>query len=148
MGRAQAHGPTIRRLEPDAPASAGANVGAFDGHVEAFGNTAMMTAYPGPMTGALSLGWRLALLPQSVGKAHGLCLHQDEVRLPIIANDRPGLLATLAHKLLIQKIELHNAKIITLGNRAEDTFLISAKKGQKLDVMRIKMLREALTAEI
>lgn len=69
-------------------------------------------------------------------------------KLDIIANDRPGLLATLAHKLLIQEIELHNAKINTLGNRAEDTFLISAKNGQKLDTQRVKTLREALIAEI
>ncbi len=69
-------------------------------------------------------------------------------KLEIIANDRPGLLATLAHKLLIQEIELHNAKIITLGNRAEDTFLISAKKGQKLDMHRINALRETLIADI
>lgn len=69
-------------------------------------------------------------------------------KLEIIANDRPGLLATLAHKLLIQEIELHNAKINTLGNRAEDTFLISARKGQKLDMQRINALRDALIADI
>jgi [protein-PII] uridylyltransferase len=69
-------------------------------------------------------------------------------KLDIVANDRPGLLAMLAHKFLMQDIELHNAKINTLGNRAEDTFLISAKKGQKLDKQRIEMLREALTTEI
>ncbi len=69
-------------------------------------------------------------------------------KLDIVANDRPGLLAMLAHKFLMQDIELHNAKINTLGNRAEDTFLISAKKGQKLDMKRIEMLKEALTTEI
>jgi [protein-PII] uridylyltransferase len=69
-------------------------------------------------------------------------------KLEIIANDRPGLLATLAHKLLIQEIELHNAKINTLGNRAEDTFLISARKGQILNMQRINALRETLIADI
>ncbi|MDP2071512.1 [protein-PII] uridylyltransferase [Methylotenera sp.] len=69
-------------------------------------------------------------------------------KLEIIANDRPGLLATLAHQFLVHEIELHNAKINTLGNRAEDTFLISAKKGQKLDALRILALKEALISEI
>lgn len=69
-------------------------------------------------------------------------------KLEIIANDRPGLLATLARKFLMLEIELHNAKINTLGNRAEDSFLISAKKGQKLDAQHIQSLREALIAEI
>lgn len=69
-------------------------------------------------------------------------------KLEIVANDRPGLLATIAHKFLIQEIELHNAKINTLGNRAEDTFLISAKQGQKLDITHIKILQETLLADI
>lgn len=69
-------------------------------------------------------------------------------KLNIVANDRPGLLATLASQLLILEIELHNAKINTLGSRAEDTFLISAKKGQKLDALRIVALREAIISEI
>jgi [protein-PII] uridylyltransferase len=43
---------------------------------------------------------------------------------------------------------LHNAKIYTLGNRAEDTFLISANKGQRLDALRVLALKEALISEI
>jgi [protein-PII] uridylyltransferase len=69
-------------------------------------------------------------------------------KVEIIANDRPGLLATLAHQFLIHGIELHNAKINTLGNRAEDTFLISAKKGQKLNPQQILLLQTALQTEI
>lgn len=69
-------------------------------------------------------------------------------KLDIIANDRPGLLATLAHQFLVLEVELHNAKINTLGNRAEDTFLISANKGQKLDALRIIALKEAIVSEI
>ncbi len=69
-------------------------------------------------------------------------------KLDIIANDRPGLLATLAQQFLKHDIELHNAKINTLGNRAEDTFLISAKNGQKLDLPSIQSLQLALMDEI
>lgn len=69
-------------------------------------------------------------------------------KLDIIANDRPGLLATLAQQLLKYGIKLHNAKINTLGNRAEDTFLISAQNDQKLDAQHIESLRQALLAEI
>ncbi len=69
-------------------------------------------------------------------------------KLEIIANDRPGLLAAIAHKLLSQEIELHNAKINTLGNRAEDTFLISARKGKKLSLAKIETLHDMLVTEI
>ena len=64
--------------------------------------------------------------------------------LEIVANDRPGLLACIAHKLLKLEILLHNAKINTLGNRAEDTFVISAKRNQKLEDECIKDLEVLL----
>jgi [protein-PII] uridylyltransferase len=69
-------------------------------------------------------------------------------KLEIVANDRPGLLASLAHQLLAEEIELHNAKINTLGNRAEDIFLISARKGKKLNPGKLEALRSALINEI
>ncbi|MEY3885691.1 MAG: hypothetical protein RIS87_1466 [Pseudomonadota bacterium] len=69
-------------------------------------------------------------------------------KLEIVANDRPGLLATLANKLLINGIELHNAKINTLGNRAEDTFLISAKRGKLLSGQQLEVLKIALISDI
>jgi len=64
--------------------------------------------------------------------------------LEVIAGDRPGLLSTLAHTFLEQNIHLQTAKINTLGNRAEDTFLISAKDGGKLNELDIKALEQAL----
>jgi [protein-PII] uridylyltransferase len=45
--------------------------------------------------------------------------------LSVIAADRPGLLYTIASTLTEHGINLHTAKIATLGERAEDTFLIS-----------------------
>jgi [protein-PII] uridylyltransferase len=57
-------------------------------------------------------------------------INQDEKGqfiLSVIAGDRPGLLARIAHLLAQNEIELHSAKINTLGARAEDTFRISGK---------------------
>ncbi|MFT4171105.1 MAG: [protein-PII] uridylyltransferase [Rhodocyclaceae bacterium] len=45
--------------------------------------------------------------------------------LSIVAADRPGLLYTVAHTLAEHSINIHTAKIATLGERAEDTFLVS-----------------------
>ncbi|MDQ8023001.1 MAG: [protein-PII] uridylyltransferase [Moraxellaceae bacterium] len=45
--------------------------------------------------------------------------------LSIIATDRPGLLYTVARTLAEHDVNLHTAKIATLGERAEDTFLVS-----------------------
>lgn len=61
--------------------------------------------------------------------------------LEIIVGDRPGLLAKIANILLKRGIELHNAKINTLGNRAEDSFLISAKHNNPLNAAQIEQLK-------
>jgi len=45
--------------------------------------------------------------------------------LSVTAGDRPGLLSRIAQILLKHGIHLHTAKITTLGERAEDTFLIT-----------------------
>ncbi|WP_310492413.1 [protein-PII] uridylyltransferase [Dechloromonas sp.] len=45
--------------------------------------------------------------------------------LSLIAADRPGLLYTVANTLAEHGANLHTAKITTLGERAEDVFLIS-----------------------
>ena len=46
--------------------------------------------------------------------------------LSITAGDRPGLLSHIAQILLKHGVHLHTAKINTLGERAEDTFLVQA----------------------
>ncbi len=45
--------------------------------------------------------------------------------LSVSAADRPGLLYTIAKVLAAHGINLHTAKIVTLGERVEDTFLIT-----------------------
>ena len=45
--------------------------------------------------------------------------------LSIIAGDRPGLLSRIARVFIAYDINLHTARINTLGARAEDTFLIT-----------------------
>jgi [protein-PII] uridylyltransferase len=47
--------------------------------------------------------------------------------LSVIAGDRPGLLSRIARVLTAYDINLHTAKINTLGSRAEDVFLIAGE---------------------
>lgn len=47
--------------------------------------------------------------------------------LSITAGDRPGLLSCIARTLTEHKIHVHTARIHTLGERAEDTFLIAGE---------------------
>jgi [protein-PII] uridylyltransferase len=64
--------------------------------------------------------------------------------LEIVAGDRPGLLAKIAFIFLQLGVDLHNAKINTLGNRAEDSFLISAKQQQMLNAAQLDALLDNL----
>ena len=64
--------------------------------------------------------------------------------LDLIAADRPGLLARIAFVFLQLDIDLHNAKINTLGNRAEDSFVISAKNQQLLNAAQIDAIKDNL----
>ena len=67
--------------------------------------------------------------------------------MSITAGDRPGLLYSVARVLVNYHIDVHSAKINTLGERAEDVFLISGEvlKDSKA-VMRLEAeLLEALS---
>ncbi|MBI2958879.1 MAG: [protein-PII] uridylyltransferase, partial [Betaproteobacteria bacterium] len=47
--------------------------------------------------------------------------------LSIVAGDRPGLLYGIARVLSRYNIDLHTAKILTMGERAEDVFVVSGE---------------------
>ena len=59
--------------------------------------------------------------------------------LSIAANDRTGLLYTIANVLTRYRINVHTAKIMTLGERVEDVFLID---GQALNNQRVQVQLE------
>ncbi|UOD49375.1 [protein-PII] uridylyltransferase [Orrella daihaiensis] len=48
-------------------------------------------------------------------------------RLAVVATDRPGLLADLAHTFTEFNVSLQMAKVMTLGERVEDVFVISGE---------------------
>ena len=77
---------------------------------------------------------KISIQPDDSGRHH---------ILSIVAADRPGLLFSVAEVLARHEIRLYTAKIATLGERAEDTFLIS---GQALasDARTLQIERELL----
>lgn len=59
--------------------------------------------------------------------------------LSLVAGDRPGLLSQVAQVFVKHHIHLHTAKIVTLGERAEDTFLVTGEELDKpKDVLRLE----------
>ena len=63
----------------------------------------------------------------------------EQFLLSVTAADRPGLLFTVASTLAAHDINVHTAKIATLGERVEDTFLISgAELTKKATLLRLE----------
>jgi [protein-PII] uridylyltransferase len=58
-------------------------------------------------------------------------LHPDEGsqnwRLELVATDRPGLLGDIAQVFVTYNINLQTAKVMTLGDRVEDVFVVSGE---------------------
>lgn len=73
----------------------------------------------------------------------------DKIALNIVAGDRPGLLSSVAYVLYQQRFKILNAKINTLGARAEDSFLIMpAHAPQETDEDRTVALKSALLGQL
>ena len=63
----------------------------------------------------------------------------------VVAGDRPGLLSEIGQVFWDQGVELHGAKIMTVGERAEDVFTIADETGRPLEAARCQSLADSLT---
>lgn len=68
--------------------------------------------------------------------------------LSLVCTDRPGLLADIAHALRARHIRVHDARIATFGERAEDVFRISDPDKHVLSEPGRDALRDAILARI
>ena len=67
----------------------------------------------------------------------------------VIATDRPGLLSRVGRAFVASGIRVHNARIATVGERAEDIFVISHKDKQKpINKAAIAELKTAISNEL
>jgi [protein-PII] uridylyltransferase len=67
--------------------------------------------------------------------------------LELVATDRPGLLSKVGQAFLQCEVRLYNAKISTIGSRAEDIFYITDQQDHPLSSERQKrQLSEAIIA--
>jgi [protein-PII] uridylyltransferase len=64
--------------------------------------------------------------------------------LELVAADRPGLLSEIGQVLWQEQVDLHGARIMTVGERAEDVFYLTDEFGKPLDEARRARLADAL----
>ena len=68
----------------------------------------------------------------------------DQTVLELQAADRPGLLSTIGQVFIEQGIDIEAAKIVTIGEKAEDVFYICRETGGALDAEQQEELGKAL----
>ncbi len=73
---------------------------------------------------------------------------RDRTVMELVAADRPGLLGTIGKTFMDLGVDIHTAKIMTIGERAEDVFYISDEDGRPLDAGARDQLRDALISAI
>jgi len=73
---------------------------------------------------------------------------QNRTVLEIIAGDRPGLLSEIGRVFLAEQIDVVTAKIMTIGERAEDVFYVTDAQGRPLSEPARKRLQESLIAAL
>jgi len=64
--------------------------------------------------------------------------------LELTAGDRPGLLCEVGRVLMAERVELHAAKIMTVGERAEDVFYLTDFDNRPLSNAAAERLRDRL----
>jgi [protein-PII] uridylyltransferase len=68
--------------------------------------------------------------------------------MDLVAGDRPGLLSKIGQAFIDQNIDITAAKIMTIGERAEDVFYIERVGGGPLDEAAQESLRQELVARL
>jgi [protein-PII] uridylyltransferase len=68
----------------------------------------------------------------------------DRTILELIAADRPGLLSEVGKVFKAEHVAINGAKIMTVGERAEDVFYITDPDGRTLQPPACQRLQDAL----
>ena len=69
-------------------------------------------------------------VPTCINFSHNESQHWSAIQLT--TGDRPGLLSAVGQALTASRLRLHNAKITTIGEQADDIFYVTEDDGQPL----------------
>ena len=102
--------------------------------------------YPGIMQRRIPRHLRHFDVQTTVDVAFNPTLQQHMVEISTL--DQPGLLARVGGLFMLQGLDIHSAKIATLGERAEDIFFVTKKNGGVLNDEEMKTFAEMLKAAL
>ncbi|MGO9803257.1 MAG: [protein-PII] uridylyltransferase [Steroidobacteraceae bacterium] len=113
---------------------------------------ALWRSVQGPENAPLSVSRRAPRQARMFNTATQIALSVDERNrrsvLELTAGDRPGLLCDVGKVLMQERVELHAAKIMTVGERAEDVFYLTDFDNAPLAPAAAERLKEHLIAAL
>jgi [protein-PII] uridylyltransferase len=128
----------------------GAGVTDHDRRIEI--EQALWRSVQGPEDAPLSVSRRAPRQARMFNTPTQIALSIDERNrrsvLELTAGDRPGLLCDVGKVLLEERVELHAAKIMTVGERAEDVFYLTDFDNRPLGTAAGEQLRERMIAAL
>jgi [protein-PII] uridylyltransferase len=68
--------------------------------------------------------------------------------LELVAADRPGLLSEVGKVFMRERVQLLGARIVTVGERAEDVFYVADAAGKPLDAPARTRVEAALKSAL
>ena len=68
--------------------------------------------------------------------------------MELVAGDRPGLLSKIGKAFIAEGVDIETAKIVTIGERAEDVFYITKEDGRPLDGSEKDRLRATISERL
>ncbi|EXW39145.1 protein-P-II uridylyltransferase [Acinetobacter baumannii 44857_9] len=102
--------------------------------------------YPGLMQRRIPRQLRHFDIENTVDVTLNEALQQNMVEISTL--DHPGLLARVGGLFMMQGLDIHSARIATLGERAEDIFFVTKKDGKPLNNEEVKLFSEKLKAAL
>jgi [protein-PII] uridylyltransferase len=102
--------------------------------------------YPGIMQRRIPRHLRHFDVQNTVDIVLNQTLQQHMVEISTL--DQPGLLARIGALFMLQGLDIHSARIATLGERAEDIFFVTKKNGILLSREEVKAFAETLKAAL
>ena len=102
--------------------------------------------YPGIMQRRIPRHLRHFDVQNTVDIVLNPALQQHMVEISTL--DQPGLLARIGALFMLQGLDIHSAKIATLGERAEDIFFVTKKNGVLLTDEEVKAFAETLKSAL
>ncbi len=88
------------------------------------------------------------MFPTKTGVVFGDDTPDGRTVIELVAADRPGLLSKVGSTFMDQGVDIDTAKIMTIGERAEDVFYVTDELGQTLTAAARKELKAALIAAL